>query len=411
MKINNYPAALTVSLFFLVTLPISLAAQSSLTMDSTAGIFSNDIDAFMDPNDWDTIEFNSYFLAFRHSTIADAPLAVGFASNLGTLYTGLYYSGNITEYRNDNPGTTVYTSVNNLALLLGSPSFGGIKLGLDLDIRKMADKQNIYTVSGGWGKNFELNNGTTLKPEVNASYMFPSTGKIDFGRFGGDLPFDAIPVIFSILSNYSIKNAFSGSIETDWVLEPKGTTERMWTLGYGLSTAIVEREPRSGTITKSRLYNHFAWAKYKQIYNLSEKFSAGFSAGAAFDFLKVTEKYTYMGITMYGFVEITNEISISTYTFIPEASAAFTYKFDTPFSVNAGLDLTYPITRFNYSNSLTAGLPGFSVLEITYDGINAAATAGGSFEPYPGLAIDFSWTGGYYEVDMGVITLAVRIRK
>ena len=382
MKTNNY---LTVFLLLLALLPASLAAQSSLTLDNTAGIFSNDIDDFMDPNDYENVEFDNYFLEFQGSSAGAPPLVVGFATNFGDMYTGFYYSGNILNYQK-NAGDINSNSINNLELLLGSPSFGGIKLGLGLNLYKekisgVTADANIYTFSAGWGKNFELSNGTTLKPEVNAFYMSTSS-KVSVPGLGN----------FSI---FDINYIFGLSLETDWILSPKGDAERSWTFGYNF--AFGDADFMGMDVTP---LDHGLTASYKQVYNLSEKFSAGLSAGVEVNYLSYS--YSTSGI----------ELSWSALLFIPNAAAAFTYKFDTPFSVNAGLDLAYPIIRDNASVSFS-GFPSVSNTTVTYPGFTVTTTAGGSFEPYPGLAIDFSWRSpnGYYDVDMGVITLAVRIKK
>jgi outer membrane receptor for monomeric catechols len=90
---------------------------------------------------------------------------------------------------------------------------------------------------------------------------------------------------------------------------------------------------------------------------------------------------------------------------VPKGHAGFTYKFNSPFSVNAGINLDYDV---GYRFTKIGGSPQ----HYTYLGNAFVSTrAGGSFQPNENLAIDFSYTTSYYTANMGDLSLGLRLKK
>ena len=402
MKINNFLTAFAVLLLLsVISGPFPLTAQVSLTNDNTASLFDNDIDNFMDPNDYDKVEFDSFFAALQHDAFYGDGftsinpdtnlLSAGFAKYFGGIYAGLYYVGDIYEYmKDDNAGNEAHKTFNFVQAMIGSQSFGGIKVGFGIQqewdtgntpFGPVTAEYGIYTVMAGWGKNFELSNGSTLKPEVNAAYVFPSSG--------GSASFQGIDLSTLTGLSFSVDYIVAVSLETDWVLAPKENTERICSFGYNLAVLHIS------SIVDFNMFFHTIFASYKQIYDLSEQFSVAFNCGI--DFSLASFKMSSGGVSAKS----------SFLVFTPQAAAGFIYRFNSPFSVNAGLGLSYDITR----TSISSG--GGSVSDSTWDGFRVTTSAGGSFEPNSSLAIDFSWASNnrYYDSNLGSLTLGVRIKR
>ena len=399
MKNNFLPAFAVLVLLLVISGPVPIGAQTSLTDVNTASLFGNDIDMFMDPNDYGEVEFDNFFASLQHDSFFSSGftplntgtvfLTGGFAKYFGEIYTGFYFIGDLFQFQKTSVPDEKYSQTYNMVqALIGSPSFGGIKFGFSMqgtwqDTPVVKSDAQIYTVLAGWGNNFELGNGTMLKPEANAFYVLPSSG--------GSASFPGLPPLgVGITLNY----IFGLSLETDWVLVPKENIERSWSFGYALALLRVEAG------SDYNIFVHTIHASYKQVHSLTEQFSAAFNCGIEIDAFSFKQSF---GGTSF---------KMSDFTFTPVAAAGFIYSFNSPFSVNAGLSLGYPMSRQTLTGtSSTTRWPGFEV----------ETTAGGSFEPNPSLAIDFSWSpkstnpsipGNYYNEDVNnVLTLAVRIKR
>lgn len=67
-------------------------AQTSNTSKSTAGVFGNDTDSFMDVNSWSDVAPQNFFGTLGYS---DGHLNLGAAKNIGNFYFGTYLDGNL----------------------------------------------------------------------------------------------------------------------------------------------------------------------------------------------------------------------------------------------------------------------------------------------------------------------------
>ena len=78
-------------ILLLCSISVALMAQYSNTAKSTGyGVFTNDVDNFMSVNDFTEVEGELYFGGFDTTN-----LSLGIAKPLGSMFTGLYYTGNI----------------------------------------------------------------------------------------------------------------------------------------------------------------------------------------------------------------------------------------------------------------------------------------------------------------------------
>lgn len=397
MKTINYLPVLTVLIMFLAFVtPASLTAQESLTNFNTAALFGNDIDNFMDPNDYEKVEFESFFSEIQYDSFFGSQdlLTFGLAKKFGSTYTGFFFSGDIFQYNDDGPGATTnddgYTIQNSLQVLIGTPAIGGIKLGFGIQGQDIEDAATgvsadfqIYTMMAGWGKNFELKSGSILKPEINAAMVLPSSGAS--ATFPG---FDPTQITNSGAGiNVNLDNIFAVSLETDLVLVPKETVERIFSFEYDLLITKISMSG-FGFSEKTTLLFHNLLASYKQIHPLTDNFSAAFNCGVDIS---------------YASIKI-GPVSVSTTGFTPSAAAGFIYQFNSPFSVNAAVNVEYPITK----------LSGGGVSDTLWGGFTTVTTAGGSFEPNSSLAIDFSYSNGnagYYNTNINALSLGVRFKR
>jgi len=81
----------------------------SNTFRATAGLFGTDVDDSMSVTDYSNVDFDKWFGFAGYSRDTAAPLSLGFATKLGSLYLGTWYSGNVlntTKTRTDSNSTT-----------------------------------------------------------------------------------------------------------------------------------------------------------------------------------------------------------------------------------------------------------------------------------------------------------------
>jgi len=205
-------------------LAIPLGAQTSNQNRATAGVFKTDVDNYMSVKSWEKVKFDKWFGFLGGSN--DGTVNLGYATNLGGIYLGGYYSGNIfrsstnetktltTTWDNDlqemltkedktvNNQTSDYTD-NAVSALIGVAGMG-IKVGFSEYMTtyntpynvsrngtstvtqnkdgsiKYTDNDSIsYEESSGrmtpslqWGMKLNLGSGSYLTPRVNASANF-----------------------------------------------------------------------------------------------------------------------------------------------------------------------------------------------------------------------------------------------
>jgi hypothetical protein len=198
---------------------LPVAAQSSMTSDATSGLFTTDVDNFLNVTAWQEVEFEKFFSVVEAR--AAKGIAAGAAFRAGSAYLGFGYEGNFwsgtlysqrTELNNDyinpiwqgknyvnnnptltlNPATDgglVFT--NKISFLLGLKPIGGLRLDVDFqsmgkdnddeesldwgtgDKTKAESSHGLGAIEPGlsWGKTFAFGSGgITLKPSLGFVY-------------------------------------------------------------------------------------------------------------------------------------------------------------------------------------------------------------------------------------------------
>jgi hypothetical protein len=197
-----------------------------------------------------------------------------------------------------------------------------------------------------------------------------------------------LPAPYGSVGSYIV----SGGLGAEWEFAPKGNAETV--VSGAFQFASVEEFGLLGATIKPIIIG--LNGEIKRIHTLSDKFSAGFGAGL--DFGVFSAKTT---------IPVVGSYRSSTSTIVPYGIAAFTYKFNTPFSVHAGIRVGYTIE----TASLSGG--GGGSTNVAWNGFTVEPAVGGSFEPAPNIGIDFSYTVpvGTYSTTLTSITIAARIKK
>jgi hypothetical protein len=396
MKTKIYFAFALLSVF-----AANLASQSSQIAGDTFGLFRNDADSFMDPNDYRTVEFEKFFSYIRYSPgfeqaydffsvpkpngMGSDTLSAGYAGYLGNVYVGGFFEGNFYErfWSNVAPDGNAYTVYNTLSVLIGTEPIGGIVLMGGYRYRNqtlggVSDFTEGQSFGGGWGKTFTLNNGFLLKPQ--AGFMY-SEDEINLPQSVKDRLYDLFVGINMGASD--MDHCIVGNAEVELELPRKGNALPVISMGYTFAYIDMRLSPAVHVLSGS----------YKRVYDLDDRFSIGFGFGM--DVFFAMAKETVSGVST----------GATLLAFVPKAQAGFTYKFNSPFSVNAGVNLDYDL-GCRYTET------GGSSRPYAYMGnVFVSTRAGGSFQPNENLAIDFSYTTGYYTANMGDLSLGLRFKK
>jgi hypothetical protein len=199
-------------------------------------LFTDDADAFMDPNDYRSLEFESFFAEAQASQFAGGQsLSGGAAGRLGQMYTSFFFDG--------TGGNFVFGPENALSVMVGAGSAGAFK--------SFFEKRIAGARFGlGYGINFEAG-ATILKPEVMVSYS-NAKGADYNGIFGAGA---ALGIVFV-------------------PVEGEASLDIQYELKFGV--------PENGGSYR----DHYATVVYRRLYDMADDFSAGWGLGAAGWFVK-----------------------------------------------------------------------------------------------------------------------------
>jgi hypothetical protein len=305
----------------------------------------------------------------------------------------------------------IVTFDNRFDVLLGSDSFGGIKISLalnnfgsDTDENKIggADQKRVDTtgsILAGviWGKNFSLGGGT-LKPEfgLNAILALGSIEETNSVTNSSTTTKDPA-------SNYT---QISLRAAVDYDLAPKGnattTLSGDYTFSIRLKPATVyegKNASASGQFgvplgsgdfessDKGAYITNALNLGYKQSYDIDGNTSVAWKAGAGLGFDFNETKYE----GSYGSTSIDDKGTATTTFYVnPLAAAAFTYKFaGKPFSLNAGVGLGAGVKITNVENKTSKRVE----TTYAYSSLAPNFAIGGALSPSDSLLIDMRLTG------------------
>ena len=413
---NRKSVVLCCVVLALVLAPAVFAQESKIS-EASYGLFTNEVDDYMDVNSWTNVDFNKAFgfisgsrVALRTSTPVSGGFAGGVATKLKGLYLGFfvdgqYWDGTAVDHYNDNDrADPVYTASgsdfpvefdNSWAVLIGG-GFGGIKVFLDFeetshDYDENKDTKEKYTADTGrvsfgaeWGKNIEKN-GKTWEPHVGLGYSFGLDGYTY--ELKGDKTIEEGGRDFLGISGGSnlplFENAYAGA-DLDIVFgfqrnpySDKDNTVRFKGYDWGFTpSAYIGRE-----------------------FTITEQLSLAVEFDFEFGFWFWQEKYSkdWIGLT-------NSNTKYSAFYIEPAAEAALQYKFKKPFMLVAGIEYASEAARFGINRFIDkTSFPrqdGFYIVEtvdpegnsktITQD-FNAlvmALSLGGAWTPLPAFTLE-----------------------
>ena len=205
-KYRVLAAALLVTVLGISPVAAQMESNSSR---ATSGLYSTEVDKFLNVNSWQEVEFDKFFSAIQVDQ-ADG-ISGGFAAKAGSAYLGFGYLGKFwsgtfnsasTEYGNDyatanwqgkketnHLGGTGLTWINQVSFLLGTAPVGGLLLdaklagmgknnndaeSLDASGNTISAKNTVglgsFEAGISWGRNFDLGGETILKPKLGFTY-------------------------------------------------------------------------------------------------------------------------------------------------------------------------------------------------------------------------------------------------
>jgi hypothetical protein len=417
------------------TQPLTSARPQSLTSSATQGLWDNEVDRFMDVNDYDTVEFDKFYGLLQgggYSTVRT--INGGFAKNFGSIYLGLYFDGNLAsgssaeskDANGDWLGTAAndsgITFDNEVQVLIGTP-VGGFKLALLMPgFRTDTDESTAATVktregqigvSLTWGKNFALGGGL-LKPELEVGYLFDQDKIETTPKPSGDtttVSDDSSILIAGLRGTYEF--APGASSRSSLTLED--------TINISFPTnPRRENTPSSGDSieTEGNKTENTLTGSFAKTYDINERFSAGWLVGLAFDISldPVKQTTTTSGVTT------TSDQETTTFRLTPGAGLGFTYKFiPDRFTLNGGVKASYTYEFKEWKDNEAAGTTraeetthtAGGTSSGTSNGWNVDTALGGTLYFNPKVFLDFraSVVAGSFSVDLSSFSLLVSVRN
>jgi hypothetical protein len=418
---------ITAMILSLLIVPALSAQVTSFTSAVTQGLFGTYIDDIQDVNDWSTVDFNN---VIGYAGARATGISGGFGTHLGSLFLGVGYSGDLwngtvttTTIDGDAadtvPSSGIVTFDNRFDVLLGSGSFGGLKISLalndfgsDTDKNEVggADEKQVDTTGSilagvTWGKNFSLGGGT-LKPEFGLTGTFALASiEITDGVANSSSttknPADNYTQIalraaadYEFAPNGNATTTLSGEYIFGIRLKPGTVYEGKNDSASGLYGTTFGASDFESSDKGAYITNDLNLG-YKQSYDIDRNTSVAWKAGAelGFDFreTKYSGTQTIAGVTS----DIDQKGTATTvFSVSPLAAAAVTYKFaGKPFSVNAGVGIRAGLTITSVENKDFT--PTTKRVETTYayNDLTPNFAIGGTLSPSDSLLLDLRLTG------------------
>ena len=353
-------------------------AQNSQTEITTNGIFSTDVDKFVDVNEWSEIKPENGFGMF---TTDGTSYNLGFAKQFSKVFWGSYFSGDFGNYsktvsENSTTKTTTENEANTDATQFRFDNlFGFNDMGVSIGF-SYADPGSSKTESGD-----SVNSTDRKRIEISAMAGWKNK---TLGRL------DVIPYIFA---SY-IHNNNNG---TESKTNSKVTNDtRNWTfeLGAGGETVLSETELMKGTLSaslfliftnpvdkdysKDKTTGFYLPVAYECLFTPVEKFSFGIKAGIE-NALSITENDDA-------------KTKIIGYRLVPTISAGFQYDTLKKIILNAGVSFAVPSFAVS-SNEYPDGDKTAKTTSCSWDGNDGAITfsSGFQFVPVKNLIFDCNW--------------------
>ena len=301
-------AALLIAAIGISPLAAQINSFTSNTSKATNGLFGNDTDNFLSVNNWQNVKFNHFFTALQvdeaNGVGAGLALKAG-AAYLGFGYFGKFWEGNISSTTTEYGDSTTVSNTADLAwtsqisFLLGTNLLGGLLL--DFSLAGMGNNNNDKDELNGaeiitskntvglgvmeaglrWGRNFDLGNGYTFKPNLGFSYNINLQKTVsDPGDGLETTTLTSIDPFFSRMDGYSdiqggqvgLTGIVNGHAGMGVDLSAKAWDGSLW-VGYDLETRTYDKQ-----VTSSSDY----WESYDPSYT-SHLINVGVGAWYAMD--------------------------------------------------------------------------------------------------------------------------------
>ena len=422
-------AALLITALGSSPLAAQISSFTSNANNATSGLFSTETDKFLDVNNWEEVEFDTFFTTFQVDT---GGLGAGLAFKAGSVYLGFGYIGNLwsgnfnvkTDEYGDNyatPGLRGKNRVTNsgalkwtnqLSFLIGTAPIGGILLEANLSgLGKNNNDSDSFDAGGnkitnknsvglgsieagiGWGRNFEFGSGNVLKPNLGFNYNFdlqktvtdPGTsGSIETTTLNGVDPF------FSQKPGYSSINGgkvgLTGIIAAHAGVEVALPVYSIWA-GYDFETHTYDKQISSSaawTDYAPSYTGHLINAGVGGWYTFDRKLSFAWSLESDFGI----ENAAVSSVQTNGLPVPDHKFSDSLFAIYPKMAAGVVYKLlPDKFNFNASIAL-YPLD-FTYRKFTHNDISG--VMTNTTEKTSKISTA------YTDTALGFTWfiTSGF----------------
>jgi len=394
-KRKVWAAVLLMTAFCVSSLAAQISSFSSNTSEVTEGLFTSEVDKFLDVNSWQDLEFNKFFTTIQVRGVDG--IGAGFAKKAGPVYLGFGYFGKFwtgginseTKEYGDNYATNAWRGkktvnknylsdsglswINQVDFLLGTKAVGGILLDLsflgsgrdtdDVDsppdaggnvsTAKSSIKLGIVEAGLGWGKNFDLGGGFVLKPNLGFTY------NIDLRKTvagSGSAETTTLTGVDSFFTDSAYSNVNNGMVGLKGYLTgyagltadlSKNTTDGSLWLGYNLKYNFYDRQIKTGsgawTDFDPSYMNHSINLGVGAWYALDRKLSLGWSVEGTFELTnaKITSALTSVWAGMGRSPD--HKYTDIIFGFIPKAAFGVVYKpVPDRFNFNGSIAL-YPI--------------------------------------------------------------------
>ncbi|MDR1373570.1 MAG: hypothetical protein LBJ24_01225 [Treponema sp.] len=424
----------------------AVSSQTSIILESTFGLFEDDVDNFLDPNDYGYVEFDNAFIFLKGSDrnarglntspagAADwgnsgkvnsntAGIQGGFGTWIKNLYLGLGFDTNLWDGEEtivetdgdradpmnsfDNPTERGIVFDGGFGLLFGTENIGALKLSFDFDnfsfnndIRDGGSPEEFSYSDGnidiglGWGKNFELAGGL-LSPELNVGYRISNFKKEQTNPDG----FSYIDYPGSDISN-NPEQVFDRMSHL-WVnpsTEFLSSTEAHWfavsyTLDIGIHPQTIRKDPNTDREYDWDGYRvgNFLSAGYVRSVDVSDQFALAF--GGNLDLGLITSKAD--------FTDLPDPIEYVDFSVNPDIEIGVTYDFVRPVQLYSALMLSSIDENFytlSYGNDFSSETETYTHTFVPW---GLSAGLGLKFTPFPNFILDLglSQNLSYYVSD------------
>lgn len=359
---------------------VAAGAQESKTSASTAGIFGNDVDDYMDVNDWAGVNPEKLFgfLGVETDMQGEGAYDIGFAKKFGSAYWGTYFAGDIGDYTakstETDDGTTKVTNSAQSDItawqfdnILGVGALG-IKFGFkyfdnDSSTTKPASGASTETKNKAWQISGEAGFAKDkLTPHFGLAFAYNFDDKAFCERDWTKVSRGSKITTDNKSTNTTI-NSFKLFGGTGIDLSKNEQTSHVVDLDATLSFAIPGDDKENESVRCFELLPY-----YTVKYNASEKLALGAKFGLPLD-------VGFGDKTIFGFA--------------PKVSGALTYKLKEKFTVNAGIELG--IISFSYISEKNANDKKESTSQFNSDDGKVTFTTGFNYAFTETVNFDFNW--------------------